>query len=162
MINKKLWKEDRVGAVSLIYDRLDASNWSWVIEHHSSVGIRGCGINLESGCIKNILADKKWDLTTPELSKSNTLIPCLGGGWPVPIPFQTSCQLNIIIDKVESVMSLNQGVVWRWDNAEILSIGKDQHRALLQWLGSQHMRIWCAPLSNIHSYFNQLKITSYI
>jgi hypothetical protein len=154
-MNKPLpWKENRAGAVSLIYDGLDDATWQWVIAHHADVGIRGCAPPPLAPGIHAELTRKNWDVSARGFVNTDSLLPHLGGTWPDPIPYAATTDLHSLQSRVEEAMSRNLGIVFKWDLPQLTALGATTHHALLRWLGDHHARIWCAPLSNLESYFH--------
>lgn len=154
MNNPSPWKENRVGAVSLVYEGLDDATWKWVIAHHAAVGIRGCAPPPLSQETHAELTRKNWDLAARSFVNNTSLLPNLGGAWPDPLPYTTPTDLPSLQSRVEEAMSLNRGLVLKWNPQQLATLGPIAHQALLRWLGDHHARIWCAPLSNLESYFD--------
>jgi hypothetical protein len=54
--------------------------------------------------------------------------------------------------EIDAVATAGAWAVWRIDDTILAGWGVDGHRRLLGWLGSQHGRIWCAPVRDIAAW----------
>lgn len=130
-----IWKEGRHGAASLCYVEIGDETLAWVAEHHARVGIRATLASHGTPPLGSLLAGRNWELTAS---------PPPGHALPAGSA-----------DAQTAIAACAQTGAWRvWliDAASLAACGVAGHSQLLGWLGSQHARIWCAPVRDIAAF----------
>ena len=138
-----------MGALSLVYESLDETAWGWVVEHHAAVGIRAVALPPVPAGILDLVRSRNWDLGLGPWHRSPDMLPAPGGVLPDRWPVRDfSGGLASFQAGVEEVMARHGWMLCRFSGTP----NRQEHRDLLQWLGDHHMRIWCAPVSNIRAF----------
>lgn len=57
-----------------------------------------------------------------------------------------------LAEAIEAVVQTGAWAIWCLDHAALKDLGQSGHRELLQWLGTHHARIWCAPVRDIATW----------
>jgi hypothetical protein len=169
MANCGWWKEGRVCGATLCYIAPRPEQLDWIIEHHAAVGIRA---TLAGGDEphRQLLAERNWHLTGVPASDGmitwhdgeaagvmRRLSLALGAiadpaSLTDPLPSQPANDVAELRATIESDAGSGAWRIWRMDEATLEAIGPADHRALLQWLGENHARIWCAPAADIAAW----------
>ncbi len=72
---------------------------------------------------------------------------------PDPLPsLVPPTELASLQRDIEAVMATHGWVIYRFDADTLAAFGRDQHAALLRWLGDHHARIWCAPVRDLRAF----------
>jgi hypothetical protein len=128
------WKEGRQVAVSLCYVAPTPAQLEFVAANHARVGIRATVVNGPAGELLQTLAGRNWDLTTAEPAG------------------MVSAEAAGLRERVEKACTGNDWTIWRLDGAVLTALGAEAHGALLNWLGQEHARVWCAPVRDIQKF----------
>lgn len=124
------WKEGRATAVSLCYVGLSAAQLEFVTRNHFSVGIRATVVGALPAELRQTLTQRNWDLAAAE-------------------PPGMLCADRI---HVEAACTKPAWTIWRLDSEVLDALGDAGHAGLLNWLGQEHARAWCAPVRDIQAY----------
>lgn len=128
------WKEGRATAVSLCYVGLTSAQLESVTRNHFSVGIRATVVGTLTPEMRQTLTAKNWDLAVAE-------------------PHGALCAEEAgLRARIEAACRDPAWTVWRLDGEVLDALGEAGHAALLNWLGQEHARIWCAPVRDIQDY----------
>jgi hypothetical protein len=121
------WKEGRATAVSLCYVGLTPAQLAIVTANHFRVGIRATVA----------LAGRNWDVVLPEqVADTGTLVTDVTG----------------LRKRIEAACRDSRWTIWRLDGEAVDALGAEGHAAILNWLGQEHARIWCAPIRDIQKF----------
>jgi hypothetical protein len=133
------WKEGRATAVSLCYIGLTPAQLAIVTANHFRVGIRATLVSREAN---TELAGRNWDVVLPEqVADAGTLVADVTG----------------LRERMEAACRSGSWTIWRLDGEAVNSLGAQGHAALLDWLGQEHARIWCAPIHDISQFRTSTK-----
>lgn len=163
-------KEGRYGAVSLCYHNLPAALLEAVVAHHAAVGIRATLAGTDDAAVLDMLTQRNWDLPLRGAADQVTAFPIraatyqlgLNPGTMIPPPAPLPAELpslpapvdgDAIQALIESVMARQHWVILRLDGLALNTLGLPAHQTLLQWLGTHHARIWCAPVRDIGQFY---------
>ncbi|MEI7766424.1 MAG: hypothetical protein WCJ97_03190 [Phycisphaerae bacterium] len=164
-----LWKEGRYGAVSLCYHDLPAGQLETVVAHHAAVGIRATLADEGAAVVMDLLTQRNWDLPARDAVDQRVTFPIsaatyqlgINPGAMLPPPASLPAELpslpvladgNAMQALIESVVTQQQWVIVRMDGPALTALGLPAHQALMQWLGTHHARIWCAPIRDIGQF----------
>jgi hypothetical protein len=128
------WKEGRATAVSLCYVNLTPAQLAFVTANHFRVGIRA---TVASNTTIDELAKRNWDLVLPgDVAATGTLVTDVTG----------------LRESIEAACRSDGWTIWRLDAKAVEELGATGHAALLNWLGQEHARVWCAPIRDIQRF----------
>ncbi len=135
------WKEGRLCAASLLYLNPRPDQAAWIAEHHAAVGIRA-SIQGAPPAISETLALRNWDLRDPGTALPKKSDPNL----PQP---RTEHDPATIQTLIAAAKPTGEWLIWEFTPETLDHLGPAGHKALLQWLGDEHARVWCAPIKDI-------------
>jgi hypothetical protein len=152
-MNTGVWKEGRLGAVSLVYDRFPEGDWDWILENHAAVGIRGTVIAPVPETVRRLMVQRNWDLEMGPWSRSEAVLLPPGGPLPAALPLRDwPGSIGWFQKESDRVVERGEWILWRLEGSPGGSPRREVHREMLRWLGDHHMRIWCAPVGNIRVF----------
>jgi hypothetical protein len=133
------WKEGRLCAASLFYPAPRADQIAWVADNHSAVGIRASVTRCPES-LADTLAKRNWDLR-------DTLTPSPNGP-----RHRTESDAGTVQAAIAAAKPTGEWIIWEFPAETLDKLGPAGHRALLQWLGDEHAKVWCAPIKDIAAW----------